>query len=101
MRAYSSPFLAQYVMYLLEKCIPQLCYELPFLKKYVDDIICAVPRDSTDHILNIFYNCNQHIRFTLEKENGNSVPFLETRLIRTEDNTIILDWYISLSANNL
>lgn len=89
-----SPIIAQYVMdMLLDSCIPKLSFHLPFIKKYVDDIICAVPQGSIQEILEVFNGYNNFIQFTVEEETNNSVPFLDTRLIRRGDNTLITDWY--------
>lgn len=100
MGATVSPIVAQYVMDdLLEVCIPKLNFQLPFIKKYVDDIICAVPEGSTDEILNVFNSYNNHLQFTIENETNNRVPFLDTQLIRRPDNTIILDWYIKPTSS--
>jgi hypothetical protein len=89
-----SPTLAKRIMdNLLNDCISKLTFNLPFIKKYVDDIICAVPSDKTEELLQVFNNYNKDIQFTIELENDFSVPFLDTKLIRTPQNTIILDWY--------
>ena len=94
MGATISPIISQYVMDdLLDTCIPKLSYQLPFLKKYVDDIITSIPNDGLDEILRIFNSYNQHIQFTVEVESNNSVPFLDTRVIRQPNNIIMLDWY--------
>lgn len=63
-----------------------------FLKKYLDDIICAVPFDRCNDILNIFNSYNPSIRFTIETETDQSVPFLDTLVVR-DSNTLVLDWY--------
>ena len=89
-----SPIISQFVMDdLLNDCLSILPFQIPFLKKYVDDIICAIPADSEEVILNIFNSHNQYLSFTLEKETDNSVPFLDTKLIRGNDGLIILNWY--------
>lgn len=90
-----SPIIALYVMdELLDTCIPQLSFQLPFIKKYVDDLVCVVPEDKQDEILQVFNAYNEHLKFTIEKEDEqNSVPFLDSRMIRTADNIIKLDWY--------
>ncbi|KAI4464816.1 reverse transcriptase [Holotrichia oblita] len=89
-----SPILAQYVMNeLLVECLSRLSFEVPFLRKFVDDIICAVPFNGIDEIIGVFNTYNAHIQFTVEKESNRSVPFLDTRLIRTSNQQIILDWY--------
>lgn len=95
-----SPILAQYVLDdMLDDIIPTLPFNIPFLKKYVDDIICAIPAGEQDTILNAFNTHNQYVSFTIENETNRSVPFLDTKLIRTEQNTIILDWYIKPTSS--
>ena len=94
MGATISPIASQYVMDdLLNDCIPRLDFQLPFIKKYVDDIITAVPGTKIDEILHTFNSYDNKIQFTIETENNNSVPFLDTKLVRTEENIIKLDWY--------
>ncbi|XP_071051081.1 uncharacterized protein [Onthophagus taurus] len=90
-----SPILALITMdYILDKVIPTLGYHLDFIKKYVDDIILAVPADKVDDILTKFNNYNSNIQFTIERENeGGWVPFLDTKVIRNKDNVIEFDWY--------
>jgi len=95
MGATLSPILSQYVMDdLLEDCLPKLTFKPPFLKKFVDDLITAVPSDKTNEILQVFNSYNRHIQFTIEHETNMSVPFLDTKLVRNEKNQIILDWYV-------
>lgn len=95
MGATISPIAAQYIMDdLLNECIPKLPFQLPFLKKYVDDIICAIPSDQHETILNTFNSFHMRIQFTIEREQNRSVPFLDTKLIRNDNNQIILDWYV-------
>lgn len=94
-----SPILAQIVMdFLLEKIIAKLPFQLPFLFKFVDDIITSVPAHQINTSLEIFNSLNQNIQFTMEEENNNSVPFLDTLLIRS-NNKIILDWYQKPTAS--
>ncbi|XP_044748774.1 uncharacterized protein LOC123309637 [Coccinella septempunctata] len=89
-----SPILALYVMdYLLAISIPKLTFTLAFLKKYVDDLIIALPLLGIDEIIEVFNSFDQNLKFTVEREDdNNSVPFLDTRVCRV-DNTIKLDWY--------
>lgn len=99
MGATMSPIISQYVMDdLLKTCIPKLPFQLPFLKKFVDDIICAVPHDQIDQTLRIFNNYNKYIQFTVEREIDNSVPFLDMKVIR-DDHLIKTDWYIKPSSS--
>uniref|UniRef100_A0A6P7GU27 Uncharacterized protein LOC114346723 n=1 Tax=Diabrotica virgifera virgifera TaxID=50390 RepID=A0A6P7GU27_DIAVI len=95
-----SPILATIVTdHLLDNVITQLPFELPFLYKYVDDIICAVPSYHINTTLNIFNSFNKHLQFTIETETDLGVPFLDTRVIRTENNILILDWYQKPTAS--
>lgn len=96
-----SPVIARIVTdHLLDEIIQQLPFNVPLIKKYVDDIVMFVPAHLTDFTLDVFNNHNEHIKFTIEKENNNSVPFLDTKLIRTSENTIILDWYRKPMCSN-
>lgn len=90
-----SPILAQYVMDdLINDCLSKIEFEIPFLKKYVDDIILSIPSNSTEQLLVVFNSYNQRLKFTIEEEDQNrSVPFLDTKLIRRMDNTVITSWY--------
>lgn len=101
MGANISPIIAQYVMDdLLNTCIPLLPFNLPFIKKYVDDLICAVPNDKKHIILNIFNSYNKDIQFTMEEEKQNKIPFLDTHVIRdTANNKLLLDWYIKPTSS--
>lgn len=96
-----SPILSLYVMdHLLDVCIPLLSYSLVFIKKFVDDLILALPHDGSDEILQVFNSYDPHIQFTIEKEDANrTVPFLDTRVCRV-NNMIKLDWYRKDSASN-
>ena len=96
-----SPILAQLVMdSLLENCIGRLSFRIPFLFKYVDDIICAVPYDKVNEILTIFNGFNPSLQFTVETEVDFGVPFLDTRVIRDPvSNKIVLDWYMKPTAS--
>ncbi|XP_060537265.1 uncharacterized protein LOC132708734 [Cylas formicarius] len=100
MGAIISPILAQYVMDdLLEVCVDKLSFQLPFLKKYVDDIITSIPESCVRETLTVFNSYDAHIQFTVEEEIDKSVPFLDTKVIRNNDNKIILDWYIKPTSS--
>lgn len=42
---------------------------------------------------------NEYIAFTLKPEKERSVPFLDTKLIRTNENKIILNWYVKPTSS--
>ncbi|XP_072384408.1 uncharacterized protein [Diabrotica undecimpunctata] len=90
-----SPILACYVMdHLLDMLIPELSFYIPFVKKYVDDIILAIPSNGSTGILNVFNSYDPLLQCTIEHEDDLcSVPFLDTQFIRTQNNSLIIDWH--------
>ncbi|XP_072400465.1 uncharacterized protein [Diabrotica undecimpunctata] len=90
-----SLILACYVMdYLLDMVIPELSFYNHFVIKYVDDLILAIPSNGSTEILQVFNSYDPLLQFTIEHEdNLFSVPFLDTRFIRTNNNSLIIDWY--------
>lgn len=71
---------------------------MPFLYKYVDDLICSVLSENVLFTLNAFNSFNQKLQFTVEHEKDCGVPFLDTKVIKT-NNIIILDWYKKPTAS--
>lgn len=95
-----SPILANIVMSaLIKSSLQRLSFTPPFLYQYVDDIITAVPANRVAEILSIFNDFDEHLKFTVEEEDNRSVPFLDTRVIRQQNNSIILDWYQKKSSS--
>lgn len=89
-----SPVLGDLVMErLLDKVLPRLKFEIPFVKKYVDDLILVVPLDKHVEILEVFNGFHNKLQFTMEKEEHNRIPFLDLWLIRSGDGTISTKWY--------
>ena len=78
----------------MDTLIDQIDCLLSFHSKFVDDIITAVPEDNIEEVLNVFNNFDKDLTFTIEKEDANnSVPFLDTRVIRNKEGCLKLDWY--------
>lgn len=85
---------------LLNEVIKKLNYRLAFLKKFVDDLITALPESEIENTLEIFNSYDPNLKFTIEKEDEKrSVPFLDTRLYRVEGR-IHLNWYKKPTASN-
>lgn len=84
---------------LLKTQVRKLSFTPHFIFQYVDDLIMTMPADCEEEVLEVFQNFDEHIRFTIERENDRSVPFLDTQLIRGDDNTIKLDWYRKPSSS--
>ena len=89
-----SPILALMVMdYILDSAIPMLPFDLPFIFKFVDDIVACVPRGSVEAILTIFNSIDSHVQFTHEMETDNCLAFLDCKLVRRDGGTLLTDWY--------
>lgn len=90
-----SPILANYVTNdLFDRIISVLTVYLIFIEKYFDDIMLAFPSNRTGCILGIFNSVQDHITFTMElKDINHSTPFPVTRIIGTESNMLLTEWY--------
>ena len=71
--------------YLFDHCINKLSFNLPFIFRYVGDVITAVPANQTDEILRTFNSFNENIQFTIEMEENRAINFLDTKLIRNSE----------------
>lgn len=89
-----SPIIADIVMSELQNnCIEKLSFDLPFFKRYVDDIITMVPEGKEGETLNVFNSYNKNIQFTMEQQVDNSITFLDVKLVKL-NNKIITDWHL-------
>lgn len=48
---------------------------LSFLRKFVDDLITAIPLNQLQHVLEVFNGYDVHIQFTYELEVDNNVIY--------------------------
>ena len=63
-----SPSCSDVVMSELQSTsIAKLPFQLPFFKRYVDDIITCVPHDQIDTLLTTFNSFHPRLQFTVEK----------------------------------
>lgn len=89
-----SPILADFVVSdLIEEAICELSYDPLLLVKYVDDILLIAPQDELEDTLTIFNNVNSHIKFTIEYENNNCIPYLDMTIIHNEDGSISTNFF--------
>nr|CAI5827748.1 unnamed protein product [Callosobruchus analis] len=89
-----SPILVNYVLDdLIIESLQETDFRVPFVKRYVDDLLLALPTDKIDILLNKFNSYDVNLQFTLEKEVDNSIPFLDMRIIHSEDNILRTTWY--------
>lgn len=88
-----SSVIAQLVMEHVEKqIIAKLDTDILFYKRYVDDCLLAIPRDSEQQVLDTFNSFHHKLQFTLEVEKNRQINFLDLTLIR-ENNHIHTKWY--------
>ena len=89
-----SPVLADLVMDDLEKDrLSNLDFEVPVYFRYVDDILIMVPNTHVDRILQIFNTNPLNIEFTLEKEVGGAINFLDVSITRKKNQRLSFNWY--------
>ena len=57
-------------------------------KRYVDDTFAILPKNKITEFLDHLNSIHDKIKFTMEVESGNSLAFLDTKLIRKPDHTL-------------
>lgn len=89
-----SPVCSDIVMSELQNiCLHKLSFDVPIFLRYVDDIFLSVPANKTDELLSTFNDYHPRLKFTLEIEKDNKLPFLDLLIIRQNDGHLITDWY--------
>ena len=64
-----SPVCSDIVMSELQNtCLAQLSFEVPFFKRYVDDIVTAVPKDKCEELLSVFNGFHPKYSSLLKKK---------------------------------
>lgn len=61
--------------------------------KYVDDIFAIVPRTRAEEVLQSLNSFHPKLKFTMEEEIDNRIPYLDVLVIRGDDGIIETDWY--------
>ena len=88
-----SPIVADIVMEeLIDQCINITNNKPKILTKYVDDIFAIVNKTSKSDFLNLLNKFHKNIKFTIEEEKNNKLAYLDTLVIR-DNNNIRFDWY--------
>ena len=64
-----------------------------FWKRYVDDTCTAVPAESLTSLHEHLNSIDDHIQFTVEKEENGCLPFLDSLLTRETDGSISTSVY--------
>lgn len=90
----ASPILANLVVNdAITEILKILPFTTPLLKIYVGNSIMPVPEDFIDNLLIYFNNYHKKIQFTMELEVDGCIPFLDLKVIRT-DQDLKTDRYI-------
>lgn len=89
----SSPLADLVMENLMHAVVKKLDFQPPVLKKYVDDLIVALPLNKLKHVQDSFNSYSQHIQFTYELEENRRLPYLDMVLVRTEAQQIRTEWY--------
>lgn len=84
---------------ILDDAIAEIDVHLPFIKKYVDDLILSIPEDKIEEVATHFNQQNCNIQFTVEIEKQNRLPFLDIMLIRQDNQNIKTEWYMKEIAS--
>ena len=98
MRSKISPILANIVMEDVENevrnnILKKLKIRINVYFRFVDDIFTIVSTKYIQQIKDMFNSYDQQLQFTIELEKDKKLSFLETLLIRDENNFIITNWY--------
>lgn len=89
-----SPILVNYVLDdLVRDCLDYMPFYIPFVKRYVDDLLLSVPKDRYTTALELFNSYDRYVQFTVEEETNNSIPFLDMLVLRNNDNMLQTKWY--------
>nr|CAI5863910.1 unnamed protein product [Callosobruchus analis] len=64
-----SPILVNFVLDdLVRSVLLDLNFNIPFIKRYVDDLLLALPEDKIDHVLTVFNSYNTNIHSLLKRK---------------------------------
>ncbi|XP_067630033.1 uncharacterized protein [Eurosta solidaginis] len=68
------------------------------LTKYVDDLFAIVKTSEMENMLKLLNTYYKSIRFTMEVEKNNRLPYLDTLIIKN-NNKLYIDWYKKQTAS--
>ena len=80
-------------IYFEEHAIASAIYKPKIWKRYVDDTFTILDRDQVDGFLQHLNNQQPTIRFIMETEKDNSIPFLDTSVIRDSNGLLTTSVY--------
>ena len=84
-----SVVLAEIVMQKIEQLvIPIICDHIMFWYRYVDDVLACIKIEEVENILSCVNSINNHIQFTAEKEENNSISFLDLKIMKKPNGSL-------------
>ena len=72
-----------------------------FYKRYVDDIFCIFKKEQVDKFLDFLNNKHKNIKFTIEKEQDQKLPFLDALITKRSNSSITTNYKKSTDAGLL
>ena len=88
-----STVMANLVMEHVEKRIFSTDNNIRFWKRFVDDVWVLLPKSKINETLELINSVEPSIKFTLENENNNSLPFLDVKVTRLDGGSFISEVY--------
>ena len=76
-----------------ERALASYEIQLPFWKRYVDDICTVVPKQRVQHLLQHLNGIEGSFQFTVELESDGRLPFLDVLMCRRPDGSISTSVY--------
>ena len=76
-----------------ERALASYEIQLPFWKRYVDDVCTVVPKQRVQHLLQHLSGIEGSIQFTVELESDGRLPFLDVFMCRRPDGSISTSVY--------
>ncbi|XP_075162762.1 uncharacterized protein LOC142235391 [Haematobia irritans] len=95
----ASPIIADILMErLLDSCMQKLTIRPKFITKYVDDLFAIVKETEIEKTLTTLNSYHNNIRFTMELEQQQKLPYLDLLIIRDKEK-LTMDWYQKNTAS--
>lgn len=88
----ASPFIADlWVNYVHEKVFSK--FDIKFVAYYVDDSLVVLKEELVTEVLAELNAVHPNVKYTVEKEHNNSIPFLDIRVNKLQDGSILTNLY--------
>ena len=89
-----SPILSDIVMEDLEQhALSEICFPVPFLYGYVDDIIMCVLSHMIYYTDSLFNSFDNNLQFIVKKSMNKIISFLEMCIMKENNNFLAINWY--------